>query len=142
MPIERLLLKDQFAEDELRDLSLSALDSERVTAFLIELLKNPPAGEEEMLLDSFINHLSPGDERAACLKVSFLADIANGQVACPLITPEQAANLLAMMANGCNVQALINLLADDKLAFQAMQGLIQTFLTLDAYSHSSFDPGF
>lgn len=134
-------LKDQFAEDELRNFSL--LDSERVTAFLIELLKAPPAGEEEMLLDTFINHLSPGDEHAAYLKVSFLAEIATGKVKCPLITPEQAVDLLATMTDSCNVQALIDLLADEKSASQAIQGLIQMYLTLDSYSHFSlFDPGF
>lgn len=139
--MERFLQK-QFAKDKLHDPAASTLDMERVVVFLIELLKNPPPGEEEALLDLFVNCLSPGEEHAAYLKVSFLADVANGKVTCPLITPELATDLLGMMVNGGNVQPLIDLLADADLAPHAIQGLVQTFLTLDACSHPLFDPGF
>ncbi len=40
-------------------------------AALVELLKNPPAGEEEFLLDSVNQPCSPGVDEAAYVKAGF-----------------------------------------------------------------------
>lgn len=40
------------------------------TAALVELLKNPPAGEEEFLMDQLENRVPPGVDEAAYVKVS------------------------------------------------------------------------
>jgi aconitate hydratase 2/2-methylisocitrate dehydratase len=41
------------------------------TAGLVELLKNPPAGEEEFLLDLIANRVPPGVDEAAYVKAGF-----------------------------------------------------------------------
>ena len=56
------------------------LTADQVTQ-LVELLKNPPAGEEEFLLDLLTNRVPPGVDDAAYVKAAFLADIAKGEAA-------------------------------------------------------------
>ena len=43
------------------------------TAQVIELLKNPPAGEEQFLLDLIVNRVPAGVDDAAKVKASWLA---------------------------------------------------------------------
>ncbi|VTN14074.1 Aconitate hydratase 2 [Raoultella terrigena] len=66
-------------------------------AALVELLKNPPAGEEEFLLDLLINRVPPGVDEAAYVKAGFLAAITKGEATSPLVTPEKAVELLGTM---------------------------------------------
>ncbi|TMP76748.1 hypothetical protein CWB73_21385, partial [Pseudoalteromonas phenolica] len=54
------------------------LDAQQ-TADLIELLKTPPAGEEEFIVDLFINRVPPGVDDAAYVKAGFLAAVAKGE---------------------------------------------------------------
>ena len=65
------------------------LDANQMAA-LVELLKNPPAGEEEFLLDLLTNRVPPGVDEAAYVKAGFLAAIAKGKAKSPLLTPEKA----------------------------------------------------
>ena len=46
-----------------------------MTADLVELLKSPPAGEEEFLLDLIANRIPPGVDEAAYVKAGFLSAI-------------------------------------------------------------------
>ena len=46
--------------------------NEQQTADLVELLKNPPAGEEETLVDLLENRIPPGVDQAAYVKAAFL----------------------------------------------------------------------
>jgi aconitate hydratase 2/2-methylisocitrate dehydratase len=103
------------------------------TAALVELLKNPPTGEEKTLVDLLTHRVPPGVDEAAYVKASFLADVAKGNTPCPLITPTQATELLGTMLGGYNIQALIDLLDDDKLAAIAAEKLSHTLLMFDAY---------
>ncbi len=48
------------------------LDAEN-TARLVELIKNPPKGEEEFLLNLLANAVPPGVDEAAYVKAAFLA---------------------------------------------------------------------
>ena len=48
------------------------LDPEQ-TAELVELLKNPPEGEEEFILDLLTQRVPAGVDQAAYVKASFLA---------------------------------------------------------------------
>ena len=48
------------------------LNAEQV-AGLVELLKNPPAGEEATLLDLISNRVPPGVDEAAYVKAGFLS---------------------------------------------------------------------
>ena len=49
------------------------------TAELVELLKNPPAGEEEFILDLLVNRVPAGVDQAAYVKAGFLAAISKGR---------------------------------------------------------------
>lgn len=103
------------------------------TASLIELLKNPPAGEEETLVYLLENRIPPGVDEAAYVKAGFLAALANGEAQSPLISPERATELLGTMQGGYNIQPLITLLEDEKLAPIAAKALSHTLLMFDAF---------
>ena len=108
------------------------LNAEQV-ATLVELLKNPPLGEENLLVDLLIHRVPPGVDPAAYVKAGFLAALAKEQMSCPLITPVQATELLGTMLGGYNIQPLIELLDNEPLAPIAAKGLSQTLLMFDAY---------
>ena len=60
------------------------------TAELIELIKNPPAGEGEFLLDLLTHRVPPGVDDAAKVKASYLAAVAHGELRNrPLISRDQ-----------------------------------------------------
>ena len=103
------------------------------TAELVELLKNPPAGEGEFLVDLLTHRVPPGVDDAAKVKASFLAAVAEGTVQSPLVSAELATKLLGTMLGGYNISALVELLDDDKLAATAAEGLKHTLLMFDAF---------
>lgn len=83
--------------------------SKEQTATVIELLKNPPPGKEDELLELITNRVNPGVDPAARLKAEFLFRVAHGEDASPLITPERAVELLGTMVGGYNLDGLIRL---------------------------------
>ena len=103
------------------------------TAGLVELLKNPPAGEEEFLLDLIANRVPPGVDEAAYVKAGFLSAIVNGEASSPLIDRSAAVTLLGNMHGGYNVATLVALLDDAELAAQAAEELKSTLLVFDAF---------
>ncbi|UTA49253.1 bifunctional aconitate hydratase 2/2-methylisocitrate dehydratase [Simiduia sp. 21SJ11W-1] len=108
------------------------LNAEQV-AELVELLKNPPAGEEETLLDLITNRVPPGVDEAAYVKAGFLSALAKGEASSPLINAESAVKLLGMMLGGYNIETLVALLDDSKLAATAAEQLKHTLLMFDAF---------
>ena len=108
------------------------LDATQMAA-LVELLKNPPAGEEEFLLDLLINRVPPGVDEAAYVKAGFLAAIAKGEATSPLVTREKAVELLGTMQGGYNIHPLIDALDDAKLAPIAAKALSHTLLMFDNF---------
>lgn len=108
------------------------LDATQMSA-LVELLKNPPKGEEEFLLDLLINRVPPGVDEAAYVKAGFLAAIAKGEATSPLVTPEKAIELLGTMQGGYNIHPLIDALDNDKLAPIAAKALSSTLLMFDNF---------
>ncbi len=106
---------------------------EQQTAELVELLKNPPAGEEEFIQDLFVNRVPPGVDQAAYVKAAFLSAIVKGEASSPLIDRKRAAELLGTMQGGYNVAPLIELLDDEELADVAAQELKHTLLVFDAF---------
>lgn len=80
------------------------------TSALCELLKNPPTGEEELLLNLLRDRIPPGVDQAAYVKAGFLTAIAKGEITSPLVSPIDAVELLGTMIGGYNVQSLIDLL--------------------------------
>ena len=85
------------------------------TADLVELLKNPPAGEGEFLVDLLVNRVPPGVDDASKVKASFLAAVAEGSATSPLVSPEYATELLGTMLGGYNIHPLILLFDFDNL---------------------------
>ncbi|ADP09957.1 bifunctional aconitate hydratase 2/2-methylisocitrate dehydratase [Erwinia sp. Ejp617] len=108
------------------------LDASQMAA-LVELLKAPPAGEEEFLSDLLTNRVPPGVDEAAYVKAGFLAAVAKGEATSPLVTPEKAVELLGTMQGGYNIHALIDALDDDKLAPLAAESLSHTLLMFDNF---------
>ncbi|MEH1775712.1 bifunctional aconitate hydratase 2/2-methylisocitrate dehydratase [Nostoc sp.] len=80
------------------------------TSELCELLKNPPKGQEDILLHLLSDRVSPGVDPAAYVKAVFLTAIAKEEITSPLIAPIEAVQLLGTMIGGYNVQSLIDLL--------------------------------
>ncbi|EAB4059133.1 bifunctional aconitate hydratase 2/2-methylisocitrate dehydratase [Salmonella enterica] len=108
------------------------LDATQMAA-LVELLKKPPAGEEEFLLDLLTHRVPPGVDEAAYVKAGFLAAVAKGETTSPLITPEKAIGLLGIMQGGYNIHPLIDALDDAKLAPIAAKALSHTLLMFDNF---------
>ncbi|MDZ8034476.1 bifunctional aconitate hydratase 2/2-methylisocitrate dehydratase [Nostoc sp. DedSLP04] len=80
------------------------------TSELCELLKNPPKGQEEVLLHLLSDRVSPGVDPAAYVKAGFLTAIAKKEITSPLVSRIEAVQLLGTMVGGYNVQSLIDLL--------------------------------
>ena len=108
------------------------LDEAQVAA-LVELLKNPPKGEEDVLVDLLENRVPPGVDPAAYVKAGFLAAIATGKAESPLISKQRAVYLLGTMLGGYNVAPLVALLDDANLAVEAATALKKTLLVFDAF---------
>ena len=108
-----------------------ALDAQQV-AELIELIKNPPAGEEEYILDLLVNRVPPGVDQAAYAKAAFLADVAEGKTQVSLIDRVKATFLLGTMLGGYNIEPLIRLLDYPETAEEAVKALSHTLLIYDA----------
>ncbi len=102
-------------------------------AALVELLKSPPAGEEEFLLDLITNRVPPGVDEAAYVKAGFLAALTKGEATSPLISPEKAVELLGTMQGGYNIHPLIDALDNEKLAAIAAKALSHTLLMFDNF---------
>ena len=103
------------------------------TEQLVELLKNPPKGEEDLLVELITFRVPPGVDDAAKVKASFLAAVAEGSVASPLVSRAKATELLGTMLGGYNVKPLIDLLADAEVGAIAAEGLKKTLLVFDFF---------
>tara|TARA_B110000211_G_scaffold234942_1_gene307594 strand:+ start:5071 stop:7671 length:2601 start_codon:yes stop_codon:yes gene_type:complete len=103
------------------------------TADLVELLKNPPAGEETTLVDLLRNRIPAGVDQAAYVKASFLSAITTGDVTSSLVSPVEATKILGTMLGGYNIEALIACLDNDALAATAVTALSHTLLMFDAF---------
>ncbi|WMS88123.1 bifunctional aconitate hydratase 2/2-methylisocitrate dehydratase [Pleionea litopenaei] len=108
------------------------LDAEQTNA-LVELLKNPPAGEEEFLVELLTHRVPPGVDEAAYVKAGFLSAIAKGEAQSPLVDKAHAVKLLGTMLGGYNIATLVELLDDADLAELAAQQLKHTLLMFDAF---------
>ncbi|MGL4205411.1 MAG: bifunctional aconitate hydratase 2/2-methylisocitrate dehydratase [Aeromonadaceae bacterium] len=124
--------RQHLAERAAQGVAPKPLNAEQV-AGLVELLKNPPAGEEEVLLDLLANRIPPGVDEAAYVKAGFLAAVAKGEAASPIVSAELAVELLGTMQGGYNIQPLIDLLDDAKLAPIAAKALSHTLLLFDSF---------
>ncbi len=108
------------------------------TADLVELLKNPPKGEEDFLVELITYRVPAGVDDAARVKAAFLAAVAKGEAKCALISRVRATELLGTMLGGYNVKPLIDLLGDAECGAAAAEGLKKTLLVFD-YFHDVKD---
>ncbi|MEL6229642.1 MAG: bifunctional aconitate hydratase 2/2-methylisocitrate dehydratase [Cyanobacteria bacterium J06627_3] len=106
------------------------------TASLCELLKKPPEGEAEFLMELLCDRIPPGVDQASYVKASFLTALAKGEVTSPLVSPLKAVHLLGTMLGGYNVQSLVDLLKSDQpdIAQAATDALKKTLLVYDAFN--------
>jgi len=102
-------------------------------AELVELLKNPPAGEGEYLLDLISNRVPPGVDEAAYVKAGFLSAIVKGDATSPLIDKIAAVTLLGNMHGGYNIETLVSVLNDSDLGAAAAAELKHTLLVFEAF---------
>ena len=103
------------------------------TAELIELIKNPPAGEEQTLVDLITYRVPAGVDDAAKVKASYLAAVALGTEKTALISRARATELLGTMLGGYNISPLIELLDDAEVGTVAADALKKTLLMFDAF---------
>ncbi len=103
------------------------------TAGLIELLKSPPAGEEDFLMNLLENRIPAGVDEAAYVKAGFLAAVSKGETECSLISPVKAIEILGTMLGGYNIAPMIDALDIEELAPAAAKGLSHTLLMFDAF---------
>ncbi len=103
------------------------------TVALVELVKNPPAGEGDFLLNLLVERVPAGVDQAAYIKASFLTALAKGEATSPLLTPARATELLGTMLGGYNIHPLIDQLDNPALAAIAAKALAKTLLMFDAY---------
>lgn len=106
---------------------------EQQTADLVELLKNPPEGEEQLLVELLTYRVPAGVDQAAYVKAGFLAAVAKGETSSPLINKQKATQLLGTMLGGYNVQPLVDLIDDAEVGEIAVEGLSKTLLVFDAF---------
>ncbi|WP_196138071.1 bifunctional aconitate hydratase 2/2-methylisocitrate dehydratase [Aliikangiella sp. G2MR2-5] len=108
------------------------LSAEQV-ADLVELLKAPPAGEEEFLLDLLSNRIPAGVDEAAYVKAGFLTAVTKGELSSPIVNKKLAVELLGTMLGGYNIATLVELLTDSELGSVAAEELKHTLLMFDAF---------
>ena len=103
------------------------------TEELVALLKNPPKGEEAVMVDLITHRVPAGVDDAAKVKAEFLARVAKGDDKCALISREKATELLGTMVGGYNVKPLIDVLDDAVVGATAAKALKSTLLMFDFF---------
>ena len=124
--------RQHVAERAAQGVAPKPLNAEQVAA-LVDLIKNPPAGEESLLLDLLANRIPPGVDEAAYVKAGFLAAVTKGEAVSPILSAQSAVELLGTMQGGYNIQPLIDLLDDAVLAPIATKALSHTLLLFDSF---------
>ena len=107
--------------------------SAKQTEALIGLLKAPPQGEEQVLVELITHRVPAGVDDAAKVKAAFLADLAKGSQTSPLLSRIQATELLGTMLGGFNIEPLIDLLSDAECGATAAAALKTTLLMFDYF---------
>jgi len=124
--------RNHVAERAAQNIPPLPLNAEQV-ASLVELLKSPPAGEEDLLVDLISTRVPPGVDEAAYVKAGFLSAIVTGDAHSPLISKSDAVKLLGNMHGGYNIETLVALLPDPDLGAAAATELKHTLLVFEAF---------
>ncbi len=124
--------RDHVAERASQNIPPKPLNAEQV-AGLVELLKAPPPGEEEALLELITERVPPGVDEAAYVKAGYLSAVAKGEAECPVIDRLKAVELLGNMHGGYNIETLVSLLESAELGEAAARELKHTLLVFEAF---------
>ncbi len=98
------------------------------TAAISDLVFDPPAGKEGLILKLLNVHVPPGVDPAALEKARILRRIALRERQSPIVSPRDAVRMLGMMKGGYNLETLIELLDDNELGGEAAEALSDTIL--------------
>ena len=104
------------------------------TSLLIDLIKNPPAGTEQQLVDLITFRVPAGVDEAAKVKAEFLYKVAKGEEKTPLLSPIEATELLGTMLGGYNIKPLVDLLSNAECGATAAAVLKKTLLMFDYFN--------
>jgi aconitate hydratase 2 / 2-methylisocitrate dehydratase len=107
--------------------------SAKQVAEVIELIKNPPAGEGDFLVELISHRVPAGVDNAAKVKASYLAAVAHGTEKTPLLSRQKATELLGTMLGGYNISPMVDLLDDSQVGAIAAEGLKKTLLMFDQF---------
>ncbi len=124
--------RQHVAERSKQGIDPQPLSAEQVNG-LVELLKDPPEGHQDFILDLIVNRIPAGVDDAARIKADFLTAVAQGEVTSPLIDKSKATQLLGTMLGGYNINPLVDLLDDREVASIAGEGLSKTLLMFEAF---------
>lgn len=105
--------------------------TEELVKEVLEGLDCGAGGEDTLALLS--DRVAPGVDPAARIKANWLAAVARGEGASPLVDRREAVRLLGTMLGGYNVPFLVELLDDVELAPVAATALKQTLLVLENF---------
>ena len=86
------------------------------------------------LLNLIENEVSPGVDEAAYVKAAFLKDLASEKTKTDLITPQKSIELLGTMLGGYSVEALVEILKNNKFSAEAAEALKNTILVYDSFN--------
>ncbi len=120
------------AAREARGIPPKPLNAEQVKE-LTGLLRNPDQQETAVLVELISSRVPAGVDPAAKVKADFLFKIACNEIQSPLVSPQTAVFWLGSMGGGYNIDPLIKLLENDKLAPDAAKALSETILVFDAF---------
>ncbi len=98
------------------------------TAAISDLVFDPPAGKERLILKLLNEHVPPGVDPAALEKARILRSISLSEKHSPIVSPHDAVRMLGMMKGGYNLETLIELLNDNELGSEAAEALSETIL--------------
>ncbi|NTV13116.1 MAG: aconitate hydratase B, partial [Desulfobulbaceae bacterium] len=107
--------------------------NEEQTREVVALLKNPPPGEGDFLLELLTQRVPPGVDAAAQVKAGFLARVARGEEHVAGLDRQRAVFLLGTMLGGYNIKPLIAALDDEVTGAAAAEALSRTILVYEAY---------
>jgi aconitate hydratase 2/2-methylisocitrate dehydratase len=100
---------------------------------LSDLVFDPPAGKQELILKLLKEHVTPGVDTAALEKTNLLRSIALREKRSPIVSPRDAVKILGMMKGGYSLDTLIYLLEDRELAGDAAKALSETILVFGSF---------
>jgi len=126
--------KQHTKQRELENLPPLPIDKQQC-ASLVELLKNPQNEDKEYLLNLFENHINPGVDDSAYVKVGFLQAIIEDKASSVIINKQKAIEILGTMLGGFSTLSLVKALEyDDEIAKLALEQLENTLLMYGTFN--------